>query len=161
MSNPFTEETAWEVSGDILPAGNHVVWIGSVDGGDEQWSRNGYPQIEVKASNDQGEITDWIVVIQSSIGKVVALTDAAGLPRPTDEQVREAREGFRLDAGYLQQLVGRQIGVIVREEPKRDDPSKMRTEVRGWVPASRIAGGAPDAGPMAGSSINESDRIPF
>jgi hypothetical protein len=137
--NPFASEKAWGISeggGGILPVGDHVVEIQDIDGAG--YSSGGYPQIIVNAGNDEGTIRDWIVVIPSTIGKVVQLTDAAGLERPTDEQVEADGPGYRLDPRYTDQLVGKQVGVVVREEPDRNDPSRMRTRVGGWVPVSAV-----------------------
>jgi hypothetical protein len=163
-SNPFAQESAWDVSElPILPAGDHVVEVASVDG--TGWSKNGYPQIEVKAKNDDGMVTDWIVVIPSTIGRVVQLTEALGLDRPKDNQVSEDREGYRLDANYLKAMVGRKVGVIVRDEPRRDDPSKTRTTIKGWVPVEKLNDSGTPTGPVAmgkpGKPASDDDLLPF
>jgi hypothetical protein len=158
--NPFKSEKAWSVnegSGVILPAGDHVVEVLDADG--EGTSSGGYPQLEVKCGNADGEIRDWIVVIPSTIGKVVQLTDAAGVDRPTDEQVVADGAGYRLDAKYLDQLVGKKVGIIVREEPDRNDPSRTRTRVKGYVPSGQIAASDVPSGP-AQQQIADDD-IPF
>jgi hypothetical protein len=137
--NPFASERAWTVSegGEILPAGEHVVEIEEADGGGK--SSGGYPQIEVRLSNNEGQIRDWIVVIPATIGRVAMFTDAAGLERPTDEQVTAEGAGYRLDPRYLDQLIGRKVGVVVRDEKDRNDPSRTRQRVAGYVPADSIA----------------------
>jgi hypothetical protein len=136
--NPFATEKAWNVSegGGILPAGEHVVQIVDVEGDGN--SSGGYPQIVVNAGNDEGTIRDWIVVIPSTIGKVVQLTDAAGLDRPSDAQVDADGAGYRLDPRYLDKLVGKQVGVVVRDEPDRQDPTRTRQRVAGWVPVGAV-----------------------
>lgn len=136
-TNPFATEAAWDVSDTILSQGDHLVEILEVDGTGN--SSGGHPQIELKSGNADGSIRDWIVVIPTSIGKVVQLTDAVGLDRPTDEQVTEEGTGYRLDPTYLGQLIGKKVGVIVRTEPNRNDPSKTRDVVKGYVPAGKIA----------------------
>jgi len=168
MSNPFASAEAWEASGDtILTAGDHVVKVNEVDGGGN--SSGGYPQIELRLGNEQGTIRDWIVVIPSTIGKVVQLTDAAGLPRPDDSEITQEGQGWRIDASYLDQLYGKTIGVILRDEPDRNDPSRMRTRVKGYVPASQLGSDIPPAGnafepdPLSGFGTAKpaDDDIPF
>jgi hypothetical protein len=138
--NPFASERAWTVSegGEILPAGEHLVEIEEVDGGNK--SSGGHPQIEVRLSNNEGQIRDWIVVIPATIGRVAMFTDAAGLDRPSDAQVTAEGSGYRLDARYLDQLIGRKVGVVVRDEKDRNDPTRTRQRVAGYVPASSVAG---------------------
>jgi hypothetical protein len=161
--NPFATEKAWAVGEGILPAGDHVVEVLEASG--TGTSSGGYPQIEVKVGNADGEIRDWIVVIPSTIGKVVQLTDAVGLPRPEDAQVEADGPGFRLDPKYLDQLIGKKVGVLVRQEPDRNDPTKMRDRVKGYVPASDIGPSdvpADTAGlGNGGSPATDDEDIPF
>jgi hypothetical protein len=73
--NPFASASAWDVrTGQMLPAGRHVCEVYEIEGGGN--SSGGYPQIELKVGNADGEMRDWIVVLPSTIGKVVQLTDA-------------------------------------------------------------------------------------
>jgi hypothetical protein len=160
--NPFATEEAWSVStGGILPAGEHLVEIYEVEG--DGTSSGGYPQIVVKASNADGSITDWIVVIPSTIGKVVQLTDAAGLERPTDAQVEADGPGYRLDPKYVAKLVGKQVGVVVRDEADRNDPTKIRQRVAGWVaPGVVKKSDVPsDASDFQAPATVSDDDIPF
>lgn len=164
-TNPFATETAWDVGdgGSILSAGDHLVKVIDLDG--EGNSKNGYPQIEVKLGNDQGDIRDWIVVIPSTIGKVVQLTDAAGLERPNDTEVSLEGSGYRFTPTYLARLLGKEVGVIVREEPDRNDPSRTRTRVQGYVTRDKIT--TTDGTPVASFSQPQAtpsaadDSIPF
>jgi hypothetical protein len=140
MGNPFAD-VAWETTnpdavGGILPEGNHLVTIDKVDG--TGLSSGGHPQIEVEASNDQGQIRDWMVTIPSAAFRPAALFAACGLEKPTEKQWLEEGTGFRLDPKYLEQCVGKTVGVIVREEPSWKDPTKMRSQVKGWCTPEEI-----------------------
>jgi hypothetical protein len=161
--NPFATEKAWSVSegGGILPAGEHLVEVVDIEG--DSTSSGGYPQIVVNVSNADGQIRDWIVVIPSTIGKVVQLTDAAGLERPTDAQVEADGPGYRLDPKYLDKLVGKQVGVVVRDEADRNDPSKVRQRVAGYVaPSSVKQSDVPsDASEFQTPATVSDDDIPF
>jgi hypothetical protein len=134
-TNPFVTEEAWAVS-SFLPAGDHVCKVLEIDG--EGNSSGQHPQIEIKVGNMMGEIRDWIVVIPATIGKVIQFTDAVGLRRPTDEEVTPEGTGYRLDPKYLALAVDQEVGVMVRAEPDRNDPSKTRDRVKGYVDAAKI-----------------------
>jgi len=138
MNNPFAD-TEWKTSAgaDILPPGDHIVTIDDLDG--TETSSGGYPQIVVNASNDQGSIRDWLVTIPSATFRAASLFAACELEKPEDDQVKEDGQGFRISPGYLDQCVGKKVGVIVRTEPKYNDPSQTRTVVKGWVKASEIS----------------------
>jgi hypothetical protein len=168
MTNPFATESAWDVrtGGTILPEGDHVCEITEIDGGGN--SSGGYPQIEVRLGNADGEIRDWIVVLPTTVGKVVQLIEAVGLERPDDDQVHVDGAGFRLDPKYLDQLYGKKVGVIVRSEPDRKTPGVMRDRVAGYKPASEIAasdvtppGAADSFKHDAGSTAQADKKIPF
>jgi hypothetical protein len=136
-ANPFATEEAWNVStGTILPAGNHACKVLSIDG--SATSSGGHPQVDIVTGNDEGQITDWRVVIPTSIGGFVQFTDAVGLPRPADDEVKPDGTGFRIKQEYLDQAVGKDVGVVVRSEPDRNDPNKTRDRVKGYVPVSEI-----------------------
>jgi hypothetical protein len=170
-TNPFQTEKPWEVSeGTILSKGDYVCTITKAD--PEGNSSGGHPQLEVTLEDDggQGFITDWIVVIPSTIGKVVQLTDAAGVDRPEDDEVVPEGTGFRLSNSYASKLVDKKVGVLVREEPNRQDPTKPpKDRVRGYVPADQIkptsdvtpAGAAAQFSHSGAPSTNVDDEIPF
>lgn len=156
MTNPFQTETAWEVGDSILPPGDHVVTVKAVDG--TGTTSGGYPQIEVDMANASGQIRDWIAVNDRTIGRVVQLTDACDVPRPVDGHVTREGEGYRLDPAYLSNLVGKEIGVRVYEEPDNLDPAKKRTRVKGYLKTGEMKGDSPAAVFAAPSS---DDDIPF
>jgi hypothetical protein len=140
MGNPFASEQAWEVNDSpILGHGDYVCTINVKDGKGN--SSGGHPQVEINLEDDGGAgyITDWIVVIPATIGKWVQLTDAAGVDRPADDEVTPEGTGFRFKASYLVKLDGKKVGVIVRSEPNRNDPTKPpKDRVKGYVPADQI-----------------------
>jgi hypothetical protein len=87
-NNPFATEEAWEVStGDLIPVGDFVVEIDTIDGTGK--SSGNYPQIELEVKNPSDGKTrkDWITISQNTIGKVVQLTKAAGAGTPPDDAV--------------------------------------------------------------------------
>lgn len=136
-ANPFATAEAWEVSTDtILPAGDYRVKVMDIDGAGN--SSGGHPQIELRLGNAVGAIRDWIVVIPSTQGKVTQLFDALGLDRPTNDQVATEGTGWRFTPSYLDQAHGREVGIVVREEPDMKDPSRTRTRVKGYVKPDMI-----------------------
>ena len=165
--NPFATEAAWEPTDAILPAGEHLVEIREADGSGE--SSGGHPQLVVKAGNADGSITDWIVVILQTVGKVVALTDAAGLERPGDDDVQAEGTGYRISGTYVGKLIGKKIGVVIHEEPDYNDPTRTRTRVKGWVHPSKIQGtsdvpGSREPTQVAGHTFKSAiadDDVPF
>ena len=162
--NPFATEEAWEVStGTMLPEGDHFVKVIEIDG--TGTSSGGHPQIELRVGNAEGSIRDWIVVIPSTVGKVVQLTDALGLERPSDAEVKEEGTGYRFSQTYLGKLIGKPVGVVIRDEPDRMDPSKTRTRVQGYVPASDVPAPPIDGGGNASEAFapakDDKDEIPF
>jgi hypothetical protein len=169
MGNPFVSEQAWEVNeGSILGHGDYVCTIEIDEKGDAN-SSGGHPQVVLQLQDDGGAgfITDWIVVIPSTIGKWVQLTDAAGIDRPADDEVKPEGTGYRFAASYLKKLDGKKVGVIVRSEPNRQDPTKPpKDRVKGYVPADQIVPtGQSDvtttADNNAFSGAAADDKIPF
>jgi hypothetical protein len=169
MSNPFASEQAWEVNeGTILGHGDYVCTI-SVDENGDKNSSGGHPQVVLQLTDDAGAgfITDWIVVIPSTIGKWVQLSDAAGVDRPGDDEVTPEGTGYRFSGAYLKKIDGKKVGVIVRSEANRQDPTKPpRDRVKGYVPADQIVPtGSSDvtttADNNAFSNAAADDKIPF
>lgn len=144
MSNPFATEEAWNVStGEYLPSGNHLVKVDSIE---PDHSSKGNPQFVIEVSNAQGSKTNWLTVTPQSIGGVINFTDACGLDRPTDEQVEtDAKSGFTVPTlAYMQQAVGKSVGVVIRDEDKWDDPTKKVAKVQGYVTPDRVGGSSSD-----------------
>lgn len=165
MTNAFTSAEAWEPQLEqILGPGNHLVTIIEAE---DDTSSGGHPQINLLFRNPQGQIRDWRTVTDASVGAVVALAQSAHIDLPTDEDIVE---GLRLKQSYLDQLIGKSIGIVVREEPSWKDPTKMRSVVQGYVSAERLKDsdatpvGAADAfahaTPNANANANAKD-LPF
>lgn len=164
-TNPFATSEAWAPGsgGSILGPGNYVLDVLSVDGAQD--STGGYPQLVVEFGNEDGTVKDWLVLIQSAAGKTVALIEAAGLETPTDDQVAADGPGFRIDPKYLAQFEGKKVGVVIGEEPDRNDPTKMRTRVQGYLTPDKINQElAPDTTGLGNGSTPgtaSDDDIPF
>jgi hypothetical protein len=137
-NNPFATEEAWEVStGDLIPVGDFVVEIDTIDGTGK--SSGNYPQIELEVKNPSDGKTrkDWITISQNTIGKVVQLTKAAGAGTPPDEAVDA--DTYRISQQWLTaNLKGKRVGIIVREREKYNEPGKFRPEIVGYVTPDKI-----------------------
>jgi len=164
MSNPFAVE-AWEAEGDAyLRAGDHVVTVAEADG--TTTSSGGYPQIELRLENDGGSIRDWIVITPATYGKIAQVIQAIGAELP-DENQHISKDDHRIAQAYLDaQWVGKQVGIIAREEPGYNDPSKMWTKIKGYVSVDKIVPGATppvsNAGDVQGGfGTNGNSDIPF
>jgi hypothetical protein len=121
----------WKVSETtILPKGNYVVSIDSVDVGR---SKNGHPQLVIQLSCPDGEIRDYRVITPASFGGVLNLAVASGA---------ELSEPMK-------------VGIVVDEKPKQNDPQYMRSEVQGYVEAARIRRPGPKAPPAASDVPND------
>jgi hypothetical protein len=169
MSSPFDFQNTdpWEAStGTMLPVGNHVCEIREIDG--TGTSSGGYPQIELKVANADGEIRDWIVITPATVGKVVQLTDAVGIPRPDPATDFDPETG-RLSSSYLDQAWSKQVGVVVRDEDDVKNPGQKRRRVQGYVPKDKIAesdatpaGAGREFSPPPGAPNQQAqDKIPF
>jgi hypothetical protein len=148
IDQDLNEVDAWE-GGEILPPGTHVCHI---DDAIEGTSSGGHPQIEVKlraasGEHEGGTITDWIVVIPSTLGKVKSLLEAAAVKIPEGN--------FDLDS---QILVGQLVQILVREEPYQGE---MRSKVKGYSkPSDAPQASAQQPLATAGASVKDDD-IPF
>lgn len=162
----FDAVEAWDVSTDtLLGVGNHVVQLADLEDGD---SSGGFPQVEIRNENAQGAIRDWLVISPASFGKVPMLCNAAGVVPNDEEKAYISENAGRLPASLLARLQGKTVGIVVREEDDRMDPTKKRLRVAGYVPASEITGKQSEATPpgstaqFAGSTAGSSDvDIPF
>lgn len=158
----FQAAEAWKVSDAMLPPGDHLVTIVNPIVSE---SSGGYPQIELRVENAQGSLRDWIVILPSTIGKVVSVFDAAGVARPQEGEFDP--ETGRLTDATVDRLHNRRVGVVVRQEPDNRDPTKLRTRIQGYVDVSQIGSDIPadtSGLPVAPSSSrppNEDDRVPF
>lgn len=146
----FTTTDPWEVSTDtILPAGNYVCKITEAE---DDTSSGGYPQINLRVEDEEGNgaIRDWLTITEASFGKVVALAQAAGVSPTETEQKHFQDKGGRAPKTWLNKLVGKSVGVVVRDEPDYKDATKMRQRVQGYVAPERVSG---RTGPAASSDV--------
>ena len=146
----FTTTDPWEVSTDtILPAGNYV---GTITEAEDDTSSGGHPQINLRLEDEEGRgaIRDWLTITEASFGKVVALAQAASCQPTEAEQKGFADKGGRAPKSWLNKLVGKRVGFVVRDEPDYKDPTKMRQKVQGYVLPERVAG---KTGPAPSSEV--------
>jgi hypothetical protein len=172
--NPFGAAEAWSVStDDLLPIGNHRCKIESVEDATGKSSPFN-PQAIVQLRGANGGIKDWIVYHDEFLSKIVSIYDAAQIERP---QVGEfdPDNKFRLTQACLNRLVGKEVGVVVREEEdnRPDHAGEMRRRVKGYVLAADVDADIPSTKPprqvnangpavqqaSAAQAVNES--IPF
>lgn len=143
------KEEAWGDGGGVLPAGIHVVTIDKTD--DSETSTAGYPQIKLEMSNDFGYITDWVVVIPKTYGKVKSIYEAAGVPVPEGDGV--------IDATAFQ---GKRVRIRVADEPGND--GKTRQKVQGYSAPGLATQSNPDpSGSQANATAtaNADKGLPF
>jgi hypothetical protein len=158
MSNPFAVE-AWEVGGaggadSFLGAGDHLVSVLEVDG--TTTSSGGYPQIELRLGNDNGSIRDWLVITPATLGKISQVIQALGVELP-DTETEISQADNRVSQSYLDGWIGKQVGIVAREEPAYNDPSKMRTKIKGYVPADKIT---PSPAPVSNAGDVQGQAFP-
>lgn len=134
--NPFDGVDAWEPGGGFLPAGDHKCRVAEIDGSTE--SSGNHPQIVVTVGNDLGSSTDKIVVIDSTLGKVWQFLSACGLEKPSADEVAPSGDGYVLDPKYLAKVVGKEVGVIVRPEQGRSDPTRTFDVIQSYVEANKV-----------------------
>lgn len=137
MSNPFAEVTpAFASTEDWLPAGKHVVTITEAADGT---SSGGHPQIELKFENPNGIQKRKQIVTMNGLGFVAALFESADLPTPNEKDVKEVDgDDVRLEASSIKALIGKKVGIVVKDEPGFNDPEKTFAVVQGYVHPSQI-----------------------
>jgi hypothetical protein len=146
--NPFASADAWTVS-TSLPEGSHVVTIQSVMGSS---SANGRPKLELTLINPQGSARDFIPYSGDFLRRIVAPFDAAGIARPQPGEFNPA-DNYRLSETCIARLVGQTVGIVIK--PEADQDGKMWNRVQGYLPASRIDGGADTRGLPAANGTPE------
>lgn len=157
MTNPFDGLEPFKPSlSTLLTAGNHVVTIDDATPGR---SSGGYPQVELNLSNEYGAIRDWVVQSPNefSLRKVVGLTVAAGLGRPTEADLDDGH----LSDAYVRRLIGRKVGIVVHDEEYN---GQTRPKVQGYVDASEVGSDVTQPGAANGFSHTASPEpadLPF
>jgi len=140
------EVDAWS-SSVLLPVGWHDVTIEEADEGS---STNGYPQIEMRFANAQGDIREWMVVIPSSMGRVKSLLMAAQVA------FGEAED---FDPSVLK---GKKLSIYVGTEESLKEPGKMRAVVKAFAPLSDHKGDpVPDTSDFGPPQVTDDANIPF
>lgn len=148
LPGSLKDTEAWSPNA-ILGPGWHICDIDSVE---EGTSSGGHPQAMLQLVSPQGEIRDWIVIVEATLGKIRQLTDAAGIESDQAE--------FPSD-----KLVGKSVAVFVALEPDRNDPTKPpRSRVKAYdTPENaknKVSTDLPaDTSGMGGSGGN--DDLPF
>jgi hypothetical protein len=160
---------------DLLPAGEYVVTIASAENSDTQ---NGNPQIEVEVGNDLGTRKDWIVYGSASdtngfgLRHVVGLFASAGVElKDADAKMEDNGQGGqrpRMTDAALKKLVGKKVGVVIKDEPaydkatKRPDPSKLVPRVQGYLKPDKVdTAKQPEPVAAGGGQPVKDEDIPF
>lgn len=140
---------AWG-SSIILRSGTHPVKVV-----DEEIDTSGdHPVVKLQMEaigGDEagGEIRDWIHITEKTKGRIVQLYNAFGVEIP--------KGAFKWIS-----LKGKRAKILVREEPKRNEPDKTVSQVKTYMPlgADDVADAVADA--FAGSTASKTDDdIPF
>ena len=169
----FENVEAWEPHrGTMLTPGEYVVRITNTD--TERAQSSGNLQLLLWLENDQGSIRDWIAVTQANMAKVVAPFVRAGIALTNQDW--NATEG-EFQPGVIDRLVGKQVGIVVREESDvYQGQTRVRTRVVGYLAPKQITGegngqvsgasGAEPAQPAqqppgATATASADERIPF
>jgi hypothetical protein len=154
----FEGAKSWDVSQDtFLKEGNHVVEILSADGSER--SKAGHPQITLEIGNAQGTKKDWLVYGEANgVSKVATLFRAAGVHLMNTDV---GDDGALLEA-KIKQLVGKQVGAVLRDEPSFKDPTKVYANVKGYLPAADVKPLATQAiGTNGGATASSVDEVAF
>jgi hypothetical protein len=155
----FSNEERWDpTSALLIDVGN---WVATIKEADTGKSSGGYPQIELRVVKGDSSLRAWVVITPASLGKVVQLTDAAGLPNPGSVDVES--DEFK---AYVKQLEGKQVGIIVRDVPRNDDPSRLKRSIEAFctpaeVPQADADVPADTSGLVGSGTAKQDDDIPF
>lgn len=137
--NPFADVEAWDVTGgggNYLPNGNHIVTIRIAD--DATARTSGNPQIYVEIEDDRGrEKKHWVNYHANFLSQVVAVFDAAGIDRPQDGEF-DPENNFRLTEGCRKRLIGKKVGVVMRDGDPSQKDGKIYPEVKGFTTVERL-----------------------
>jgi hypothetical protein len=148
------EVEAWKSpTGGILAAGTYLVACTSAEVGKSS-TQKAQIEVELEADSGIGSIRDWITVTDKSLGRVKAILIAFGI---------EPEQIANLGAFDVGALVGRKVSITVIEKPNVNDPSKMRSEITTYRPASDHPGDSTAAPAAAGPSTGPADTsgLPF
>jgi hypothetical protein len=103
-------------------------------------------QLEAIGGDEPGaEVRDWVHITANTLGRIAQLYKAFNVDVPSG------------DFNWIP-VKGRNCKVLVREEPKRDDPSQMRTAVKAYLP---LTGDAALLGVAQAFGAKVEEDIPF
>ena len=144
---------------EFLPKGNYVIRITEIE---NVLSSGGYPMLKIRLESDAGYQFDNLVISPNefSVSKLLGLIDSAKIPRPDPEKGEIDKESGKLSDAYVNKLIGREVGVIVRDEEdnREDHVGEYRPRVQGYVDPAILT--AATTGPLGGSTASPPPRQP-
>jgi hypothetical protein len=143
FGNPFASAETWDVSTERwLQEGNYVVRITNAQ---DETSQNGRPKLRLELEASEGVHTDHIPYHSEFLRRVVGPFRAAGIQDPQPGEF-DPNDECRLTEACRRRLIGKTVGVVIRNEADQNDPQKMWPRVAGYVDKARITGHQSDAG---------------
>lgn len=141
----------WKGGGVILAPGTHVVEVV-----EERVDESGeHPVVKlqmvaVSGEEEGGEIRDWIHITEAALGKVAGLYKAFGVEFPSG------------DFDWIS-VKGKRAKIVVRREPRKDDPTKTSTVVKGYsaLDGADAAAAAFGATEVKGTDPGPEPDVPF
>ena len=165
--NPFESAEPWTVSAEnMLDVGPHVVTIETAE--DDTAKSSGNPVVHLKFVNSEGSIQAWEAYHAEFLRKIVSLYNSVGLPLPANGEFNPM-DRCRLTEQKIAQLRGKQVGIVVRDEPDNRltaAPGATQRKVAGYLPPHEVTNGPdtrglPDAQPTQQQRQPAQDKIPF
>lgn len=146
----FDDIESYGPGGVILNPGIHPIEVVEEEFGE----KNGHPEVilRLKAIGGEergGEISHWIQVTEGGLGYIKGYYEAFGVKISSGEFTWTPLKGLRAKA-------------VVREKPKWNDPSKMVSEVKGYVALTEgddAAAAVEEA--FDGAEVKDDKDIPF
>jgi len=136
-----------------LPKGNYIVTVSELR---NETSSGGFPMLKVTLENNEGRQWDNIVISPNefSIQKLNGFIDSAGVARPDVQKGEMSASDGRLSDTYVDQLAGKTVGIVVRDEEdnRPDHAGEIRARVQGYVNPSILKDAT--TGPLGGQSTN-------
>lgn len=126
----------WTVSqGVLLGKGNWVTEILSAEKGK---SSKGNHQIEIEYGCNEGTIREWLVVTTGTVGKLLSLSRGTGVNLSNEVKQFVSANNGEVPDNWAKALVGKRVGIIVRDEDDDRNPGKTRPRVQSHVPPEEI-----------------------
>jgi hypothetical protein len=144
-------EAFYPATAEVLPKGNYIVRIHELE---NVTSSGGYPMLKLVLENEQGRQWDNLVISPNEFSKarLAGLINSAGIPGPSVPEDMNPQDG-RLTDAYTNRLLGRSVGLIVRDEEdnRPEHAGEWRPRVRGYVKPDVLAASG-STGPLGGSA---------